>query len=250
MEAKIDWLGHATVRIELDGVRILTDPAIRDRIGPVDRKSAPVPHAAIEGIDVVLISHLHRDHLDLPSIRRLGDPRLIVPAGSDGIFRSAGHTNVDGFSPGDRTTHGPVSIEIVRADHSGFRPPFGPTAPALGFVIAGERHRIYFPGDTALYPGMAEILDIDVALLPVWGWGPNLRGGHMDPKMAAEALTLLRPKLAVPIHWGTFWPKTLDRVRPDRLRLPGREFREAARALAPEVRIQVLRPGEGLTVPG
>ena len=249
MEAKVEWLGHATIRIELGGIRILTDPAIRERIGPLDRKAPPVPRAAIEAIDVVLISHLHQDHLDLPSLRRLGDPRLIVPAGSGDIFRSAGHHDVDEFSPGQRTTHGPLTIEIVRADHSGFRPPFGPTAPALGFVVGDGQRRVYFAGDTAIYPEMAALEDLDLALVPVWGWGPNLRGGHMDPRMAAEALTLLRPRLAVPVHWGTFWPKTLDRVKPDRLRLPGREFREAARGLAPDVAIRVLHPGEGLTIP-
>ena len=249
MDAKVDWLGHATVRIELDGIRILTDPTIRERIGPLDRKVPPISRSAIERIDLVLISHLHQDHLDLPSLRRLGDPRLIVPAGSGDIFRAAGHRDVDEFSPGDRTTHGSVSIEVVRAVHSGFRPPFGPTAPALGFVVADHRHRIYFPGDTSIYPEMADIHDLDLALLPVWGWGPNLRGGHMDPNMAAEALTLLRPRRAVPIHWGTFWPKTLDRLRPDRLRLPGREFREAARRQAPGVKIDVLRPGDDLILP-
>jgi L-ascorbate metabolism protein UlaG (beta-lactamase superfamily) len=249
MSDTIDWLGHATVRIELDGIRILTDPTIRDRIGPLDRKVAPIPHHEVAGIDVVIVSHLHQDHLDLPSLRRLGgDVRLIVPEGSAEIFRAAGHRDVDELAPGGRTTHGPLTIEAVRADHSGFRPPFGPTAPALGFVISSHRRRVYFAGDTALYPEMAEIADLDVALLPVWGWGPNLRGGHMDPVMAADALTLLRPRFAVPIHWGTFWPKAFDLVRPDRLRLPGIEFRAAVREKAPKVRTEILQPGGGFVL--
>ena len=132
---------------------------------------APIPHHELEAIDVVLISHLHHDHLDLPSLRRLGDVRLIVPAGSGRIFRAAGHRDVDEFSPGDRTTHGPLAIEAVRADHSGFRPPFGPTAPALGFVVSSYRRRIYFAGDTALYPEMADIADLDVALASGLGLG-------------------------------------------------------------------------------
>ena len=100
MDETIDWLGHATVRIELDGIRILTDPTIRERIGPLDRKVAPIPHREVEAIDVVLISHLHLDHLDLPSLRRLGDVRLIVPAGSGSLFRAAGHRDVDEFVAG------------------------------------------------------------------------------------------------------------------------------------------------------
>lgn len=248
MDATLDWLGHATVRLELDGIRILTDPTIRDRIGPLDRKVAPIPHHELEAVDVVLISHLHHDHLDLASLRRLGDVRLIVPAGSGAIFRAAGHRDVDEFWPGQRTTHGSLAIEIVAADHSGFRPPFGPTAPALGFVISNGRHRIYFPGDTAVFPDMAGLPDLDLALVPVWGWGPILRGGHMDPEMAARALTLLRPGMAVPIHWGTFWPKAFGRVRADRLVRPGREFRAAAAELAPDVRTKVLAPGGRLVL--
>ncbi len=247
MDETIDWLGHATVRIELDGIRILTDPAIRERIGPLDRKVAPIPHREVEAIDVVLISHLHQDHLDLASLRRLGDPRLIVPAGSGSIFRAAGHRDVDEHVPGDRTSHGSLTIEMIRAEHSGFRPPFGPTAPALGFVISNGRRRIYFAGDTAIYPAMADIPDLDVAFVPVWGWGPNLRGGHMDPRMAAEAVALLRPRVAVPIHWGTFWPKGMGLVRPDRLLLPGSEFRTAAAEIAPNVRTEILAPGERLS---
>ena len=188
MDDTIDWLGHATVRIELDGIRILTDPTIRDRIGPLDRKVAPIPHHEVAGIDVVLVSHLHQDHLDLPSLRRLGDVRLIVPQGSGRDLPGRRPSRRRRARPGraDDAT-GRLTIEAVRADHSGFRPPFGPTAPALGFVVSSHRRRVYFAGDTALYPEMADIADLDVALLPVWGWGPNLRGGHMDPLMAAEA---------------------------------------------------------------
>ena len=247
MDETIDWLGHATVRIELDGIRILTDPTIRDRIGPLNRKVAPIPHRELEAIDIVLISHLHQDHLDLASLRRLGDARLIVPAGSGSIFRAAGHRDVDELAPGEETSHGSLTIEVLPAEHSGFRPPFGPTAPALGFVVSNRRRRIYFAGDTAIFPGMSDIADLDVALVPVWGWGPYLRGGHMDPRMAADALTLLRPRVAVPIHWGTFWPKALGLVRPDRLQLPGSEFRAAAAEIAPRVRTEVLSPGERLS---
>jgi L-ascorbate metabolism protein UlaG (beta-lactamase superfamily) len=248
-DLRIDWLGHATVRIELDGVTFLTDPTVRDRIGPLDRKSRPIPHHELAGVDAVLLSHLHHDHLDLASLRRLGEPRLVVPSGSGAILRRAGHTNVDEFSPGQATHHGGVLVEIVHAEHSGFRPPFGPTAPALGFIVSNARHRIFFAGDTALHPGMAGIPDLDIALIPVWGWGPRLRGGHMDPVMAAEALRLLRPRIAVPIHWGTFWPKAMGSVRPHRLRRPGHDFREAAAELAPDVRTIVTMPGHRIALP-
>ena len=248
MDALIDWLGHATVRIELGGIRILTDPAIRPRVGPLVRMAPRIEPHQVEGVDLVLISHLHHDHLDLGSLRRLGAPRLIVPSGSASIFGAAGLTNVDEVSPGDRRTDGSVTIEVVHAEHSGFRPPFGPTGPALGFVVSDGVRRIYFAGDTAIHAGMAALGDLDVALVPVWGWGPTLRGGHMDPLVAAEALTLLRPRLAIPIHWGTYWPVALGRVRRARLHDPGDEFRARAAAMAPSVRAVVLEPGERVAV--
>ncbi len=79
---------------------------------------------------------------------------------------------------------------------------------------------------------------IDVALIPVWGWGPTLgRGLHLDPWKAAEALQLIRPKVAVPIHWGTYWPHALGRVFPERLVEPPAAFAEHAAELAPDVRV-------------
>ena len=78
----------------------------------------------------------------------------------------------------------------------------GRPADALGYVIAGGGRRVYFAGDTELFEEMSELRPIDLALLPVWGWGPSLNPGHLDPAGAARALALLRPRVAVPIHWG------------------------------------------------
>ncbi len=249
----VSYLGHATLLIEMDGIRILTDPTIRERIGPLERQSPHVPHAAYEGIHAVLISHLHHDHLDFASLRRLHPvPRLIVPLGAGPLLREAGYRDVDEFEPGGQTTHGPLRIRATAADHSGFRLPFGPTAVALGFVIESSARRVYFAGDTDLFPAMAGISPdgLDLALLPVWGWGPTLGPGHMDPVRAAEALRLLRPREAAPIHWGTFWPRGMGRVRPDRLRQPAHDFAVAAAELAPEVRIAVTSPGHQIHLHG
>jgi L-ascorbate metabolism protein UlaG (beta-lactamase superfamily) len=112
----------------------------------------------------------------------------------------------------------------------------------MGFIIQGS-HRTYFAGDTDLFPEMARIgQDLDVALLPVWGWGPRLGNGHMDPLRAAESLPMLRPRVAIPIHWGTFcpigtgWMQFLSR--------PPRAFAHYAADLAPEVEICILEPGQ------
>jgi L-ascorbate metabolism protein UlaG (beta-lactamase superfamily) len=130
--------------------------------------------------------------------------------------------------------------------HDGRRHPLAPLADAIGFVVAGE-HRVYFAGDTDLFDEMAELAGtLDAALLPVWGWGPSLGAGHMDPEAAARAAAILRPRVAVPIHWGTFFPAGLTRLRGGALVEPPREFARHAGELAPEVDVRVLAPGQTL----
>ena len=80
------------------------------------------------------------------------------------------------------------------------------SGPALGYLLQGSQS-VYFAGDTDLFPEMAALGGVDVALLPVAGWGPRLpEGDHMNPRRAAEALKILKPRLAIPIHWGTYTP--------------------------------------------
>jgi L-ascorbate metabolism protein UlaG (beta-lactamase superfamily) len=103
-----------------------------------------------------------------------------------------------------------------------------------------------------VFPERAEhaAVGLDLALLPVGGWGPTLGPGHMDPEAAAHALTLLRPRAAVPVHWGSLRVPVAWRLRPDRYALPGQRFAQAAQRLAPEVRVHVLATSEGLTLAG
>jgi L-ascorbate metabolism protein UlaG (beta-lactamase superfamily) len=110
-------------------------------------------------------------------------------------------------------------------------------------VVRGSAS-VYFAGDTDLFPEMAEIGPVDLAVLPVSGWGPKLPAGHLDPRGAAEALRLLRPRIAVPVHWGTF--RTPLAPRPDDG--PAQEFARAAAELAPEVDVRVLAIGETLAL--
>ncbi len=161
-------------------------------------------------------------------------------------MRAAGFRDVREIAIGGALEIGGLRIDGVPAIHSGFRPPLGPTAPAMGFVIRGSRE-IYFAGDTDLFEQMALLPGprIDVALLPVWGWGPTLgRGLHIDPRRAAESLRLIRPRAAVPIHWGTYWPHSMGRVYPERLIEPPAAFVEYATELAPDVRCLLTEVGE------
>jgi L-ascorbate metabolism protein UlaG (beta-lactamase superfamily) len=204
----------------------------------------------VAGVDAVLISHLHWDHLDVPSLRDLGRrTNLIVPKGSGAWMRQVGFEHVQEIAAGESVDVGGVEVAAVEALHSGFRPPLGPTAPAIGFVIRGSRS-VYFAGDTDLCEAMWSLGDIDLALIPVWGWGPTLgRGLHLDPLKAAESLRRIRPRAAVPIHWGTYWPHAMGRVFPERLVEPPAAFAEYAAELAPDVRMLPTAVGDPVAVP-
>jgi L-ascorbate metabolism protein UlaG (beta-lactamase superfamily) len=232
------------VLLELGGVRLLTDPVLRDRFLHLRRHGpSPLPEV-IADLDGVLISHLHHDHVDLPSLRRL--PRsvpFVGPRGSAGLLRRAGFRHTIELANGASAELGGIEIRAVPAQHSGFRVPFGPAAEAIGFDIRAAR-RTYFAGDTDLFPEMSDLAgSLDLAMLPVWGWGPQLGPGHLDPESAAQAAALLRPRVCVPIHWGTFYPHGLERHRPRPLRDPPHWFASRMAELSPEVDVRVLEPG-------
>jgi L-ascorbate metabolism protein UlaG (beta-lactamase superfamily) len=123
--------------------------------------------------------------------------------------------------------------------------PFGTRAEPLGFTIRGSRS-VYFAGDTELFDGMSALGPVDVALLPIWGWGPGLGGGgHMDPREAAEAAHRLGASVAIPIHWGTYFPAHHGLRRlPVFIDTPPAEFLSHMAETAPEIEARVLRPGE------
>lgn len=235
--------------LELGGVRLLTDPVLRDRVGHLRRRSTSPDVAAAAELDAVLLSHLHGDHADLPSLRRLDrGTRLLVPRGAGDFARRAGFAEVEELAPGDETRVGELTVRAVPAVHDERRRPLGgPRAAAIGYLIRAGCS-VYFPGDTDLFDEMDGLEPgLGVALLPVWGWGPTLGRGHLDPAGAAQAAARLRPRVAVPIHWGTFFP-LLSRPR-DRLTAPPREFAAQVARLAPAVEVRVLEPGGSMALP-
>jgi L-ascorbate metabolism protein UlaG (beta-lactamase superfamily) len=253
-EAQITFAGHATLLIEMEGVRLLTDPILRNRVTFL-RRHSPLRLApdTLQDVEIVLISHLHFDHLDLPSLRRLGlDRRLIVPYGAASWLRRSGFTHVEEVRVGESITVGSVTITATPADHATERHRFGPRIEScVGYLIQGGQ-TVYFAGDTDLFPEMAEIAPaLDLALLPIWGWGPTLGAGHMDPQRAAMALQLLKPRYAIPIHWGTLLPLHLSgwRKAPRFLAEPPQLFAAFAAELAPTVIIEILPPGESWHLP-
>jgi L-ascorbate metabolism protein UlaG (beta-lactamase superfamily) len=244
------WYGHSTVWLEDSGVRLLTDPVLTGRLAHLRRVAGPVP--ALPGVpDAVLLSHLHADHLHLASLRRLGgDPLYVLPAGAADFVRT-GLRRPDArcveLRPGDGTTVDGVRIHAVPARHHDSRGPWSNLrATPLGFVVDGAL-RTWYAGDTSLYDEMADLHPVDLALIPVGGWGPTLGPGHLDPAGAAEAVRRVKAPAAVPVHYGTFWPVGCARIRRHLFDGPGAAFARHAADLTPDTRVTVLRHGETAT---
>ncbi|PZG91641.1 hypothetical protein C1I97_29855 [Streptomyces sp. NTH33] len=248
---EITWWGHATCTVEDSNVRVLTDPLFARRLAHLRRRRGALPPPTAWHADVALVSHLHADHLHVPSLARLErGTRLLVPRGAlravPGL-RRLGHLRVTEVTPGDRLEVGGVVVRVVPAHHDGRRLPVGRhRSPALGYVVEGEA-RTYFAGDTGLFDAMAEeVGPVDAALLPVGGWGPYLGEGHLDAGGAAQALARLAPGFAVPVHYGTYWPIGMDAVRPHEFHAPGDEFARFAARRAPGVAVHRLGHGESV----
>jgi L-ascorbate metabolism protein UlaG (beta-lactamase superfamily) len=243
----VQFVGHATVLLELGGVRVLTDPFLRRRLGPLERHG-PVPDPdALGDVDVIVVSHGHPDHFDLASLGAVsGRPLVVVPRGLGRPARRAVSGDVAEVAVRDVLRVGALRVTAVRARH--WVTPGAVRAEPVGYVLESGRS-VYFAGDTGRIPQMRDLAGgIDLALLPVWTWGPHLGPGHMGPRSAADALTDIRPSAAVPIHWATLYPRQLHRVWKRPLLEPGDRFAAHAARLAPDVDVRVLRPGERTSV--
>jgi L-ascorbate metabolism protein UlaG (beta-lactamase superfamily) len=228
----VTWIGHATVLIQVGGVRLLTDPVLSDRVMHLKRQvPKPEPPTAI---DAVLISHLHHDHLHKPSLRGLSTTAL-APVGASKYLDGY---DVHEVRPGDTVDVG-VTVEAVPAWHDGRRRP-GPGSEeldTLGYLTDG----IWFAGDTDYDPAMEALRGrVDCALIPIWGWGPSLGPGHLDPAGAARVIDLISPRVAVPIHWGTFLPLGLGRRHQRLMTDPPLQF---TAAVTGSTRVEVVAPG-------
>jgi L-ascorbate metabolism protein UlaG (beta-lactamase superfamily) len=260
-EVGLRFVGHSTVRIELADRVVLTDPVLTRRVSALTRVAGTCTAADRARVDLVLLSHLHGDHLHLPSLRLLGPGvRVVVPRGAGGWLRRKGIRRVEELAPGEELVEGGLRVTGVPAEHSGHRwgprSTRGPQAVAMGHLVTGAGVTVYAAGDTDLFPGMADLPDIDVALLPVWGWGPTLGPGHLTPARAARAVELLAPRVTVPVHWGTLALAGLTRApgragaRMRRLLVdPPHEFAAAVARLGLDTRVAVTPPGCDVELP-
>ena len=248
VKARVGWLGHSTVLVELPGLTFLTDPFFRDRLGPL-RRHGPTPDPSeLPGPDLVLISHAHPDHFDRGSVRHLpGDPLLIVPRGmAAAVSRAAPRARIREVRVGDVVEHGGWAVHAVTARH--WRWPLSPAARSLGFLVEGPLG-IYFAGDTSVFTGMRDLAGrVDLALLPIGRWGPQLTPGHLTPETAAGVAATIGARVVVPIHWGTLYPRGLERLAPAPLREPAEQFRRALERKAPDAVARALEPGESTIV--
>ncbi|RJP69157.1 MAG: MBL fold metallo-hydrolase [Candidatus Abyssobacteria bacterium SURF_17] len=246
---RVTFLGHSSVLIRMDGKSILADPNLSRRIFFFIRRRTPAPPAsALKAVDLILISHGHYDHLDLPTLRTLpSETPVIVPEGLERVVRWGGMKQVVTLQRWEAHHLGSVIVTAVPVKHFRGRPPLFPRTGYNGYVIEGKA-TVFFAGDSGLFEGMAEIgrkWDIDIALLPIGAYEPrSFRRHHMSPEDALEAGRMLRAKVIVPIHWGTF------KLSLEPFDEPARRLKEAASRAGLSSMVRILLPSESLVVRG
>jgi L-ascorbate metabolism protein UlaG (beta-lactamase superfamily) len=252
MTVAVTWWGHATATVETGETRVATDPVLGDRLLHLKRYAERPAREAVDA-DLVLISHLHHDHCHVPSLARFGSGvPILVPRGGERLLARIAGDRVVPVAPGDVVELAGVRVDVLAATHDGRRHPWSREQPPplpLGFRVEGATGSWWFPGDTELRDDMHDVEPVDLALVPIGGWGPTLDDGHMHPEHAAEAVDRVGATWAVPVHWGTFWPAGLAMVaRANHQRLfttPGQRFAEVmqgspteAVVVAPGVRVE------------
>lgn len=248
---RLTWLGHSTFLIEIDGKRVLTDPVWGERaspssyIGPKRFHRPPLALADLPPLDAIIISHDHYDHLDWPTIKALVDHpvHFYVPLGL------GAHLAYWGI-PSDRihehdwwqtTAVDGIVLAAVPARHfSGRTGPTGNQTLWCGWALIGPKHRVFFSGDTAMFPGFDDIGrefgPFDVTLIESGAYSEMWADVHLGPEQAVAAHRMVRGDLMIPVHWGTFnlafhaWTEPAERVIAEAERLG--------------VRVAIPRPGQ------
>jgi L-ascorbate metabolism protein UlaG (beta-lactamase superfamily) len=230
---RVTWLGHSTVLVEMDGHRVLTDPIWSERaspisgIGPRRWFTPPIAIQDLPPIDAVVISHDHYDHLDYATISAMKswDTRFVVPLGVGAHLEywgiPAAHiTELDWW---ERTEVGSLAIVCTPARHASGRVLLDDDAKLwAGYALISARHRLYYSGDTGLFPAMREIGSrlgpFDLTMIEVGQYGSAWPDWHIGPEQAVIAHQLVRGRLMLPVHWGTFalayhaWTEPIERA--------------------------------------
>lgn len=222
------------------------------RLFHLRRTSAPPPPEATR-CDLVLISHLHHDHLHMPSVRRFDDDiPIVVPRGAPAVVKSLRRLVTIEAEPGDRIHVAGVDIEVLPARHDGARLKTSGTVNtrAMGFRLTSGGRSCWYPGDTGPMDFSA-IDPVDLALVPIGGWGPSLGTHHVDPAQAVDAVAEVGARWVLPVHYGTFWPLVLPtgtRSHTHWFSSPATRFREAADTARLDFEIIIPGFGERVTL--
>jgi L-ascorbate metabolism protein UlaG (beta-lactamase superfamily) len=217
---RITWMGHSSVLIEIDGKRILTDPVWGDRasfsslIGPKRFFAAPLPLADLPELDAIILSHDHYDHLDKPTIKKLGhlNTPVYCSLGVGAIIEQWGisKSRITEMDWTDTVNVGnDCIITALPARHFSGRSLSNRNQTLWSsFVIKGNKHTIFFGADSGWFPGFKAIGDMygpfDLTMLEIGAYGEGWPDIHMGPDHASNAHLALRGKIMMPIHWGTF----------------------------------------------
>lgn len=254
MTLRVTWLGHSTVVLDLDGVRLVADPLVRRHAGILRRRGEQPITSAWAHADAVLLSHLHHDHAEIGSLRFFREVPMVTEPTNAWWARRKGFEG-RGLADGEWATFGhdrPVRVRLVKAVHHSRPMPHRPNA-ATGHLVSGASGVVWLAGDTGLFPEMADLPAlaggvIDVAVVPVGGWGPRLSAGHLGPEEAAEACAMSGARWAVPVHWQTLHLPAMQEVPPGWMDRPGPRFEAALARTAPQCRLAKVPVGGCFTL--
>lgn len=245
------WLGHSTALLEIGTTRVLTDPQWSERatpiagFGPQRTHPPPIPLAELPPIDVVVVSHDHYDHLDMASVQALSarGVRFVVPLGIGAHLAYWGvpEARITELDWWERTKVGELEIVCTPARHATGRMLVDDDAKLWsGFAFFGAGHRVYYSGDTGLFPALREIGQrlgpFELTLIEIGQYGPAWPDWHLGPEQAVLAHQWVHGGVMLPVHWGTFslayhgWTEPPERV--------------LAAAAAAGVTVVLPKPGE------
>lgn len=255
---RVTWFGHSSTLVEIDGVRVLTDPIWSDRASPVSwlgprRWNAPlISLDSLPHIDAVVISHDHYDHLDYGTIRAMRDWKttFVVPVGIGAHLVAWGipESRIVELDWWQRTTVGTLEIVSTPSRHASGRILIDNDAKLWsGFALISPQHRVYYSGDTGLFPALRDIGQqlgpFDLTMIEVGQYGQAWPDWHLGPEQALRAHQMVKGRVMLPVHWGLFalayhaWTEPMERA--------------LAAAVADSATLITPRPGQSVepTVP-
>jgi L-ascorbate metabolism protein UlaG (beta-lactamase superfamily) len=214
----ITWIGHSSFLLQLAGQHILIDPVFARFLVVLKRRRKPgIRLRDLPPIDLVLLTHAHMDHLNLPSLRgivrnnrRLGapSPTVIVPSGVQDLVQTLGFAAVHPLTTWSSATVGPCTITLTPARHWGARLFNDVHRGYGGYIVQAAGRTLYHAGDSAAFPGFAEIGEKyhpEIAMLPIGAYYPDsFRSVHTSPEDALQAFHQLGSQVMIPMHHGTF----------------------------------------------